>query len=123
MDQAVGGTASPRRRRRGSCGDVDLLLDWDRRGDFDDAVREVTSALKTAGMSVDAIAGRRVLFDQCPHDFAAAVLFGVPAPFRADRVDDQQPAPAFVVGARAPRSLTGDSTQVAVVWRHAASDP
>ncbi len=51
-------------------------------------------------MSGDVIAGRRVLFDQCPHDFAAAVLFGVPAPFRADRIDDQQPAPAFVVVAR-----------------------
>src|SRR6266567_3367063 len=44
-----------------------------------------------------------VLFDQCPHDFAAAVLVGVPAPFHADRIDDQQPAPAFVVACTAGR--------------------
>jgi hypothetical protein len=37
-------------------GDVDLFMDWSRRSDFDDAVREVTNALNEAGMNVYVIA-------------------------------------------------------------------
>lgn len=36
-------------------GDVDLFLDWDRRGAFDDTVDAVIGALKVAGMDIDVI--------------------------------------------------------------------
>jgi hypothetical protein len=37
-------------------GDVDLFLDWGRRGDFDAMVSAVTGALETAGMKVGVVA-------------------------------------------------------------------